>query len=223
MLYFSSGLFLRLAGWLHCNLITSESTEGKYQAIYGERLWSSRLFIKWALVALGVAVVTSPLIPTPWGRETQVEKSTFWSMPAGGWQNPYIKTGQDGGMLSSSWNSRVLPGGTEIHKHRAASFSFQEGVAPTPHWASCWGKCRSGGELTWFISQFCLFQGGNVTPLCLSLLTCKVGVRTVSPFHRLLWGSETLRHMKYLEQILRISAQVEKELCKKLIHEAQLI
>ena len=59
--------------------------------------------------------------------------------------------------------------------------------------------------------------------LCLSLLTCKVGVRTVSPFHRLLWGSETLRHMKYLEQILRISAQVEKELCKKLIHEAQLI
>lgn len=99
-LYFSSGLFLRLAGWLHCNLITSESTEGKYQAIYGERLWSSRLFIKWALVALGVAVVTSPLIPTPWGRETQVEKSTFWSMPAGGWQNPYMKTGQDGGCLA---------------------------------------------------------------------------------------------------------------------------
>lgn len=47
-LYFSSGLFLRFAGWLHGNLITSESTEGKYQAIYGERLWSSRLFIKGA-------------------------------------------------------------------------------------------------------------------------------------------------------------------------------
>lgn len=45
-LYFSSGLFLRLAGWLRGNLITSESTEGEYQAIYGERLWSSRLFIK---------------------------------------------------------------------------------------------------------------------------------------------------------------------------------
>lgn len=45
-LYFSSGLFLRLAGWLHNNLITFELTEGKYQAIYRGRLWSSRLFIK---------------------------------------------------------------------------------------------------------------------------------------------------------------------------------
>lgn len=66
LLYFSSSLFLKPASCSHGDLITSESTEGKYQATYGEDYGVPGYLLSEPHVVLMAATVTPRRTATLW-------------------------------------------------------------------------------------------------------------------------------------------------------------